>query len=301
MINTIWYSFKQGMKNLYKNGMFTLASIGTIVACLLLFGILVSVGLNVRSMMKHAEDQVGITVFFDKGIEQSQIDAIGAKIDQIDGVAKKEFISAEEAWDKFSKEIFGDQQAVLESFGEDNPLKDSASFEVYLSDIAKQQSVVKQIQEIDGVRKVEHSKGTAQGLTSLNHVVAYAATAMVVILIAVAIFLISNTIMIGISVRKEEIAIMKLIGATDFFVRAPFVMEGLIIGLIGSIIPIGILYLLYDRAIAFFVEHYQVIAQILTFLPTKDVLGVVAPVSLVMGIGIGLIGSYITLFRHLRV
>lgn len=301
MINTLWYSFKQGLKNLYKNRMFTLASIGTIVACLFLFGLLVSVGLNFQYMMRNAEEKVGITVFFNEGVSQEQINQIGAQIDTIDGVTEKTFISAEEAWKNFSKEVFGDEEAVMEGFGEDNPLKDSASFEVYVNDISKQQKVVKEIQAIDGVRKVEHSEGTAKGLTNLNMLAAYASGAIIVILLGVAVFLISNTITIGIAVRKEEIAIMKLIGATDFFVRAPFVIEGLVIGIIGSVIPIGILYIVYDKGIEFLIGRYQFIANLLTFLPTKEVLTVIAPASLIIGIGIGLLGSYITLFRHLRV
>ena len=301
MINTLWYSFKQGMKNLYKNKMFTLASIGTIVACLFLFGILVSIGMNFRYMVRSAEEKVGITVFFDSEISQSKIEEIGTKIDKIDGVTEKKFISATEAWEKFSKEIFEDEDGVLESFGDDNPLADSASYEVYVDDIEKQQEVVKQIEAIDGVRKVEHSEGAATGLTSLNRLAAYASGAVLIILLAVAIFLISNTITIGISVRKEEIAIMKLIGATDFFIRAPFVIEGLVIGLIGSIIPIGILFFVYDKVVQFLVERYHIIANLLTFLPTSEVLAVIAPYSLLIGIGIGLVGSYVTLFRHLRV
>lgn len=301
MISAFVYSFKQGMKNLYKNSVFTLASIGTIVACLFLFSILVSVGLNFQYMMRSAEKKVGISVFFEPGLKQTEIDAIGMKIDQIDGVIEKKFISPNEAWKTFSKEVFGNEKEILEGFGNDNPLIDSASFEVHLRDLSIQSQVVKQIKEMDGVRKVSHSKGTAEGITNLNLFVGYASGAIVVILLGVAVFLISNTITIGITVRKEEIAIMKLIGATDFFVRAPFVIEGLVIGMIGSIIPIGIFYFVYDRITEFLVGRYQLIANLLTFLPTDDVFMVVAPTSLLIGIGIGLLGSYITLFRHLRV
>lgn len=301
MINGLWYSLKQGIKNLYKNSVFTLASIGTIIACLFLFSILVSVGLNFQYMMQSAEKKVGITVFFKEDLKQKQIDEIGNKIDQIDGVISRKFISSTEAWKTFSKEVFGDEKEVLEGFGDDNPLEGSSSFEVHLQNLSNQAQVVKQIEAIEGVRKVSHSKGTAEGITNLNLFVAYASGAIVIILLGVAVFLISNTITIGITVRKEEIAIMKLIGATDFFVRAPFVMEGLIIGMIGSIIPIGIFYVVYDRVTEFLVGRYQLIANLLTFLPTNEVFTLVAPISLLIGIGIGLLGSYITLFRHLRV
>ena len=301
MINTLWYSVKQGAKNLYKNRMFTLASIGTMVACLFLFGVLIAIGMNFRYMVKNAEEQVGITVFFNEGMEETKIQAIGTKIKNIDGVVETNYISAEEAWKTFSEEVFGNEEEVLNAFGTDNPLADSASYEVFIEDIAQQQEIVKQIEQIDGVRKVESSEGAAVGLTNLNMLAGYAAAGVVIILLAVAVFLISNTITIGIAVRKEEIAIMKLIGATDFFVKAPFIIEGLIIGLVGSVIPIGILYAAYDRVIHYVAENYRFLQNILTFLPPNEVLSVMAPASLLIGVGVGFLGSYITLYRHLRV
>ncbi len=301
MINTFWYSLKQGAKNLYKNRMFTLASVGTMVACLFLFGVLVAIGMNFRYMVKNAEEQVGITVFFNEGMEETKIQAIGTKIKNIDGVVETNYISAEEAWKTFSEEVFGNEEEVLEAFGTDNPLADSASYEVFIEDIAQQQEIVKQIEKIDGVRKVESSEGAAVGLTNLNMLAGYAAAGVVIILLAVAVFLISNTITIGIAVRKEEIAIMKLIGATDFFVKAPFIIEGLIIGLVGSAIPIGVLYAAYDKVIHYVAENYRFLQNILTFLPANEVLHVMAPASLLIGVGVGFLGSYITLYRHLRV
>lgn len=301
MINTLWYSVKQGAKNLYKNRMFTLASIGTMVACLFLFGVLIAIGMNFRYMVKNAEEQVGVTVFFNEGMEEAEIQAIGTKIKNINGVVETNYISAEEAWKTFSEEVFGNEEEVLNAFGTDNPLADSASYEVFIEDIAQQQEIVKQIEQIDGVRKVESSEGAAVGLTNLNMLAGYAAAGVVIILLAVAVFLISNTITIGIAVRKEEIAIMKLIGATDFFVKAPFIIEGLIIGLVGSVIPIGILYAAYDRVIHYVAENYRFLQNILTFLPPNEVLSVMAPASLLIGVGVGFLGSYITLYRHLRV
>ena len=301
MINTLWYSVKQGAKNLYKNRMFTLASIGTMVACLFLFGVLIAIGMNFRYMVKNAEEQVGITVFFNEGMEEAEIQAIGTKIKNINGVVETNYISAEEAWKTFSEEVFGNEEEVLNAFGTDNPLADSASYEVFIEDIAQQQEIVKQIEQIDGVRKVESSEGAAVGLTNLNMLAGYAAAGVVITLLAVAVFLISNTITIGIAVRKEEIAIMKLIGATDFFVKAPFIIEGLIIGLVGSVIPIGILYAAYDRVIHYVAENYRFLQNILTFLPPNEVLSVMAPASLLIGVGVGFLGSYITLYRHLRV
>ena len=257
--------------------------------------------MNFQYMVQSAEEKVGITVFFNSGIEQEKIDEIGVQIKQIDGVTDTNYISAEEAWNTFSKEVFGDEEAVLDVFGTDNPLAESASYEVFVDDIAKQQEVVKEIEQIDGVREVKNSESAAVGLSNLNVLAGYVAAAVVIILLGVAVFLISNTITIGVTVRKEEIAIMKLIGATDFFVKAPFIIEGLVIGIIGSLIPIGILYAVYDKVLDYVIEHYQFLSNILTFLPSGKVMSTVAPTSLLIGIGIGFLGSYITLHKHLRV
>ena len=121
------------------------------------------------------------------------------------------------------------------------------------------------------------------------------------ILVFVAIFLISNTVRLGITVRKDEIAIMKYIGATDLFVRAPFLIEGMTVGLIGSAIPVGLLYFLYPRVITFIVEQFSILKNLLTFLDVNTVFSVLIPVSLGIGLGIGFIGSHLTLRKHVRV
>ena len=117
----------------------------------------------------------------------------------------------------------------------------------------------------------------------------------------VSVFLIGNTVTIGISVRKEEINIMKYIGATDFFVRFPFVIEGMIIGLIGSVVPLGVVYLIYNNVIGFVLNKFTVLSSILQFLPVQEVFHVLLPISLVIGVGIGFVGSFITVRKHIRV
>ena len=120
-------------------------------------------------------------------------------------------------------------------------------------------------------------------------------------LFAVSIFLISNTVMIGISVRKEEISIMKYIGATDFFVRFPFVIEGMLIGAIGALIPVGIIYVLYNKVIEYIMVEFSTLTQLLSFLSVDEIFGILLPVSVLMGVGIGFLGSMITVRKHLRV
>ncbi len=141
----------------------------------------------------------------------------------------------------------------------------------------------------------------ASALSGTNLIIAYVSAGIIIILLAVSIFLISNTVTIGISVRQEEIGIMKYVGATDFFVRAPFVIEGMLIGAIGAGIPLGIIYLLYNKAVMYATQSFPSLSKILNFLTVNEVFSVLIPVSLGMGIGIGFLGSFSTVRKHLRV
>ena len=131
--------------------------------------------------------------------------------------------------------------------------------------------------------------------------IAYISGAIIVVLLCVAIFLISNTISVGISVRKEEIGIMKLVGATDFLVRAPFVFEGIVIGLIGAAIPLLLLFLLYEQVIEYIAKQFNLVASMMVFVPAQDLFRVLLPVALGLGVGIGLLGSMFTVRKHIRV
>ena len=145
------------------------------------------------------------------------------------------------------------------------------------------------------------SEVTASALTGVNALIAYVSIGIIAILLAVSVFLISNTVTIGISVRKEEITIMKYIGATDYFVRAPFVIEGMLIGAIGALIPLGIIYLLYNKVIEYIEQRFSILTTILAFLPVDAIFKTLLPLSLLIGIGIGFLGSITTVRKHLRV
>lgn len=301
-INTFGYSIKQGLKNIRRNLLFSLASVGTIVACLFLFGVFYSIVLNMRYEIEAIENSLTISVFFDHGIDEQQIMDIGNELKTMDNIDKIKYISADKAWNSYIEDVYkGDRQYVNSVFGEDNPLANSSSYELTLKDIGTQMDTVKKLKGISGVRKVNSSDVTAKSLESLSRLVSYASIGIIGILLLVSLFLISNTIAIGISVRREEIAIMKLIGAKDMFVRAPFLVEGVIIGLAGSIIPIGIIFFMYNSIIGYLSEHFSIIADMVEFVPSSQVFTGMLPVSLVMGVGVGFFGSLVTTHKHLRV
>lgn len=296
-ISTFFYTLRQGVRNMFRNAWFSLASIATIASCLLLFGIFYSVVANFQNIVRNAEAGVAITVFFDEGLSDEEKQHIGELIMDRKEVDRINFVSADEAWESFKDEYLGEY---ADGFTE-NPLEDSENYEIYMKDISLQSSLVTYLNTIPGVRQVNSSQQTADALTGANRLISYISIGIIGILLAVSIFLISNTVMIGISVRKEEIGIMKYIGATDFFVRAPFVVEGLIIGVIGAAIPLGIIYFIYIKAMNIILERFTEIGSILQFLPVETIFKALTPVSLGIGAGIGLIGSFVTVRKHLRV
>lgn len=300
-ISTIGYSTKQGFKNITRNKMFSFASIATMAACIFLFGIFYSIVTNFSYMVQKAEEGVAITVMFDEDTSRAQINKIGEQLKACDGVKEVKYVSADEAWDTFKEDYFGDSEELAEGFKNDNPLSNSDNYEVYMSDVAKQKDVVAFAEKLDGVRKVNKSDVVAKTLTSVNKLIYYVSIVLIGLLLGVSIFLISNTVTMGITVRREEIAIMKYIGAKDSFVRAPFLIEGIVIGLIGAAIPLVGLFFLYDNAVAYVMTKFSLLSNIVDFLPVTTVYRTLLPVGLALGIGIGLLGSMFTIRKHLRV
>lgn len=292
---------KQGVKNIGRNKMFSIASIATMAACIFLFGLFYSIVINFNYIVEKAEEGVAITVFFEEDATKSQKDKIGDELKTADGVLEVNYISADEAWDKFKGDYFGESGDLAEGFKSDNPLANSDNYEVYMEDVSKQKDVVAFAEGLEGVRKVNKSDVVAKTLTSVNKLVGYVSVAIIAILLAVSIFLISNTVTMGITVRREEIAIMKYIGAKDGFVRAPFVIEGLIIGAVGAVISLVMLYFMYDKAISYIMTRFSLLNNIVDFLPVATVYKTLLPVGIILGVGIGFLGSFFTIRKHLKV
>jgi cell division transport system permease protein len=271
-------------------------------ACIFLFGLFLALVMNFRYIVHTAEEGVAVVVYFNEGTKQEQIDEIGQKIQAREEVAEVKYISADQAWEEFRDDYLGGDEALAEGFrNQDNPLANSANYQVYLKNVEEQSQLVEYIQSLDGVRSVSQSQSAEKTLSTFNKLIGYVSLAIVFILLAVAFFLISNTITMGISVRQEEIGIMKLIGATDFFVRAPFVIEGILLGIVGAAIPMGILYVLYNKVIEFVMTKFHLLSGFLQFLDVSHVFRILLPVGVGLGIGIGFIGSMISVRKHLRV
>jgi len=298
-VSTVRYTVEQGFRNIIKNKMFSIASIATMAACIFLFGIFYSIIINFQYIVEKAEESVAIVVFVDEDVTDTQLKAIEKKLNERKEVLEVKYVSADEAWEEFQKEYFGEDADAAAGF-EDNPLENSDNFEVYLKDVEQQATLVEFAEELDGVRKVNKSEQVADALTNMNKLIAYVSGAIILILLAVAIFLISNTVTMGITIRREEIAIMKYIGAKDAFVRAPFILEGVLIGLIGAALPLFLLYFAYESAIKYILTRFTILNTLLDFLPVTEVYKTLLPVGLALGVGIGFVGSFFTIKKHLK-
>ena len=239
-------------------------------------------------------------MFFDKGLDETDIQEIGDKIGKRAEVRKMEYVSAEEAWKEYKKVYFQGKEELAKGFT-DNPLANSAHYQIYLNDVSMQNSLVKYLRSITGVREVKESAKVANTLTDFNHLLGYVSGGIIIILLGVAVFLISNTVTVGIAVRREEIGIMKLIGATDYLVRAPFVVEGMVIGMIGAAIPLILLYFMYQKIIVYIAEKFNFIGAMINFVSVHTVFKTLVPVAIILGAGIGFLGSRMTIRKHLKV
>ena len=296
-ISNIFYAIGQSFRNMGKNKGYTCASIATISACLFMFGLFFSVLFNIRSIMNTAEQGVSVTVFFQEGTTEDEILQLKVAVEERPEVSRVEYISADQAWESFSQDYL---QGYADGFTE-NPLANSANLEIYLSDVSKQADLVNYLEGLDQVREVKRSELTADTLSGANTLIMYASIAIIAMLLVVSVFLISNTIAMGITTHWEEISIMKYIGATDLFVRAPYVIEGVMIGLVGTVIPLILVYWLYNKAVEVITGKFSVLMNFLQFQSVDAVFHYLLPVSLVLGVGIGFFGSIITVRKHLHV
>ena len=296
-ISTLMYTIKQGIINIFRNKWFSLASIATISACLFLFGIFYAIVANFQNMVKTAEEDVCLSVYFIEGSTLEQMKAVQGQINERDEVLRSEYVSADAAWEEFKKDYL---RGYDDGFTE-NPMEGMDHVNVYMKDVSQQENLAVYIESMPQVDHVNRSFEVADTLTGLNKLIGYVSAGIIVILLVVSIFLISNTVAMGISVRQAEIRIMKYIGATDFFVRSPFVLEGMLIGLAGASIPLVLIHGIYDRVLEYMSTRFAMLRILLNFVTVEQIFQFLSPVSLIVGVGIGLLGSIVTVRKHLHV
>ena len=306
-MSTFFYCITQGLANLRRNWLFSMASIATVAACIFLFCMFYSIITNVRSIVYTAESTVGITVFFEPGANQAAKEQVRSDILSTGLVDEEDIIytSAEEAWEDFKSQYFGeDAEELSEAYADDNPLADSDSYEIFLNDIEDQEAMASFISGLPGVREVNYANTVVSVLKSLNRVIYILSLVIIGVLVAVSVFLISNTISVAAAFRKRENEIMRLIGATGFMISAPFVVEGFIIGLLGSAIPLCAMFYIYRRVMGYFsawLAGFSSGTGLLGLLPLTEIFPGLLLFGLAFGVGMGVIVSFFTIRKHLKV
>lgn len=303
-IRTINRCIGEGFKSVFRNGLMSIASIGTITACLIILGIVFCLVANVQSFAGGLDSKIGMVAFLKNGITQEEVDLLTSQLDQRDDIESFHYVSADEAWETFKKEMLGGDEineALMDELNEDNPLANSANIEIYPANAASQDNIVAFLKASPLVRTVRYSANASKTLATFAQLVTYIGFALIAFLIFIAILLISNTIRLSVYTRRTEINIMKYIGATDSFVRLPFVVEGMLIGILGAIIPSALIYFGYNSLVKLLMTHFSAISSLVSIVSVYDIMKMLLPIFLVLSILVGVFGSTISIRKHLRV
>ncbi|MGI6424529.1 MAG: permease-like cell division protein FtsX [Tepidanaerobacteraceae bacterium] len=238
-LRTIKYFFKESLISLFRNRWMSVASIGAVASSLIILGSFLLLSVNFDFILKDVESQVEITAYLEDSSDSSQIASLNKQLSATNGVSEVKFISKEEAIEEFKEQV---GEELLE--GIENPLPDS--FRIKVNDPHEVAKVAEQIEKFPGIDEVQYGKGVVEKLFNIIYWVRLVGLAIMAVFAAVSVFIISNTIRLTVFARRREINIMKYIGATDWFVRWPFLIEGMVLGLIGSSIAIGVLGVAYN-------------------------------------------------------
>lgn len=296
--SSIRYYFKEGFTGLLKNRLMTVASIATVAACIFIIALSCCLIGNLSSVLNQIEDTIGIAVFLDDDLNSEEINKISDELKAIPHVTMVTYISPDEALDDLKEEWEADD--ILDGLdGENNPL--SHSFEVSLEGIEFQSDVLKEIQGVAGIRNVRHAQTETEILLKLNKVFSIVGVAVVALLAIISVVIIMNTIKISVYTRRTEINIMKFVGATDWFIRWPFIIEGVLIGLLGASIPMAVSWPLYTKIVQLLYQYFPVVQNIATLLDANVIFSKLIPVSLVVGALLGMFGSVSSIHKYLRV
>jgi len=294
MWNNIKYFIREGLSNMFTHGFMSFAAVGTTVACLLIMGTFTLVAVNANQLLAELERENQILCFVDEELSDSQAKALGEQIKAMDNVTEITFISRKEAMDAFVSKY------------EDEALYKDVDVQVFrhryavnIEDITRLSETAEALENVEGVADVNAYEAVSNGFIALRNVAGIVCLALIAILLVVSIFIISNTIKLTYFDRREEIAIMKMVGATNSFIRWPFVCEGMFLGLLGAGISFGLQWLLYSR-VAISVAQSDT-AQLLRIIPFEQMWQPVAVVFVAAGLVIGVGGSLSAIRKFLQV
>lgn len=296
-IRTIKYFIRQSLRSLWRNKAMSIAAIGSVFAALLVIGIFLTVVLNIDYLATKLESQVEVKVYVNDGLSIDVINAMNKDIKELSGVKDCIFLSKEKALEDFNKQL-GENSNLLDGLEKDNPLADS--FIVTLEDPRMASNVTMAISAMSNVENVVYGKEELEKLLNITYLLRIGSLVIVAILVLISIFIISNTIKLTVFARRKEIGIMKYVGATDRFVRGPFFAEGILMGLIGSLISISVISIGYYFS-SRYVQQQSLGLISITLLPMSNVFYSLSISLMIIGIVIGSLGSMISIRKFLKV
>ena len=288
--------FKESLVNLWRNGAMSLSSIFAVTITLLLMGVISVLALNVQDISANIEDGVRIYVKLERSIDENAEKEVGNQIKKLKGVGSVTYSSKDEELFKLIDNQGKDGKELFESYREDNPL--GSAYEVEAKDPTKLASLAKKIQDIPNVNSVNYGGDSTQSMVTTLNTIQKAGSVFIVGLVIVALFMISNTIKITITARSTEISIMRMVGASNWYIRIPFMLEGMLIGLFGAIIPILVLVYGYGA-----LYNYTGGSLMSSMLVLKAPMPFIRDFSFILaglGAGVGLIGSFVSMRRFLK-
>ena len=291
------YLIKEGFKSTFKQKKMTSASIIIMCATMFIFGLFFVIGENVNSVITQIESQQGIQIFIKEDATDADIETLGNQIRAINGVNRVTFVSKEDALNSM-KTTLGDE-SLFEGWDEENPFP--ASYFVTLTDLSLNDEIQSQINKLDNVDEIESENTTINRLQSLANGIQITTVIILVLLIIISIFIISYTIKLTVHARRREISIMKYVGATNSFIRGPFIVEGIIIGVISAVITLVILGLAYNAVMGKIGDSILIQEMGFGLLSFSEMFYLVLTVYLVLGVGIGVLGSTISMRKYLKV
>lgn len=290
------YLIKEGFRNTWTNRMMSIASICVLMSCLVLIGSASMIFLNMDSLLSRIEEENVIMVYIKDDTTDAAITQMGEEIKAMDNIKDIEFIKKEDAWAEQLETMEDAQAQFFTQISSDIPLPDA--YKVTVADLSKFDTTVKQLKGLNNVDTIRENKDLAQKLVAIRHGITIISIVIIAVLFAISLFIISNTIKLTVYSRRLEISIMKSVGATNSFVRLPFVVEGMILGIVSGVISLGLVWGLYELAVNQF--HDFLTSLSLSALPFNDyalaMLGIFVAIGIVSGVG----GSVITMSKYLN-
>ena len=293
-ISTLEYFVREVFNSLKRNNWMSVASVGTVAVSLFIFGMFLMLVMNMNKMVESLESQVQIKVYLKDNFSRDDARALEVDLKNMQGVEKVTFVPKEEAMEKF-KERLGDQKTLLEALDDTNPLPDS--FEVMLIQPELVKTAAEAIEKYEGVEAAKYGQDVMEHLFDITRLIRIFGFALMFVLALATLFIIANTIRLTVFARRKEIAIMKYVGATDWFIRWPFVLEDMVMGLFGSLIASIILRFSYAGITA---KIYSTLA-FFPLIPEYPFLDYVTCVVMLGGMIMGAIGSAVSIKRFLKV